>query len=142
MIEHTRQRINSTVKCCSSYQLFWPSILEEERERLSKDFFLHNYMGKAFRMKDEFIKDLPCVVHVDGTARPQFVEEQDNPNFYRYLKELKNITWYEVSLNTSFNLHGRTITRTPQYAVVNFIDCNLDELFIESYSVKRKQYES
>ena len=138
MIEDTRQRINSTIKRRPSYQPFCPSILEEERERLFKDSFPHKYMAIAFRMKDEFIKDLPCAVHVDGTARPQFVEEQDNPNYYRYLKELKNITGYGVSLNTSFNLHGRTIVRTPKDAVVDFIDCKLDELFIEGYSVKRK----
>ena len=137
MLEDTRQRINSTVKRRPSYQPFCPSILEEERERLFKDSFPHKHMAIAFRMKEEFIKDLPCAVHVDGTARPQFVEQQDNPNYYRYLKELKNITGYGVSLNTSFNLHGRTIVRTPQDAVVDFIDCNLDELFIEGYRVRK-----
>ena len=138
MMEDTRQRINSTVKRRPSYQPFCPSILEEERERLFKDSFPHKHMAIAFRMKEEHIKNLPCAVHVDGTARPQFVEEKDNPNYYRYLKELKNITGYGVSLNTSFNLHGRTIVRTPQDAVVDFIDCNLDELFIEGYRVTCK----
>ena len=138
MLEDTRQRINSTVKRRPSYQPFCPSILEEERERLFKDSFPHKHMAIAFRMKEEHIKNLPCAVHVDGTARPQFVEKQDNPNYYRYLKELKNIMGYGVSLNTSFNLHGRTIVRTPQDAVVDFIDCNLDELFIEGYRVTRK----
>ena len=138
MMEDTRQRINSTVKRRPSYQPFCPSILEEERGRLFKDSFPHKHMAIAFRMKEEHIKNLPCAVHVDGTARPQFVEEKDNPNYYRYLKELKNITGYGVSLNTSFNLHGRTIVRTPQDAVVDFIDCNLDELFIEGYRVTCK----
>jgi len=138
MLEDTRQRINSTVKRRPSYQPFCPSILEEERDRLFKDSFPHKHMAIAFRMKKEHIKNLPCAVHVDGTARPQFVEEEDNPNYYRYLKELKNIMGYGVSLNTSFNLHGRTIVRTPQDAVVDFIDCNLDELFIEGYRVTRK----
>jgi len=137
MLEDTRQRINSTVKRRPSYQPFCPSILEEEREKLFKDSFPHKHMAIAFRMKKEHIKNLPCAVHVDGTARPQFVEEEDNPNYYRYLKELKNIMGYGVSLNTSFNLHGRTIVRTPQDAVVDFIDCNLDELFIEGYRVRR-----
>ena len=138
MLEGSRQKINSTVKRRPSYQPFCPSILEEERERLFKSSFSHKHMAIAFRMKDEFIKDLPCAVHVDGTARPQFVEEKDNPNYYRYLKALKDITGYGVSLNTSFNLHGRTIVRTPEDAVVDFIDCNIDELFIEGYRVKRK----
>jgi carbamoyltransferase len=138
MLEGSRQKINSTVKRRPSYQPFCPSILEEERERLFKSSFSHKHMAIAFRMKDEFIKDLPCAVHVDGTARPQFVEEKDNPNYYRYLKALKDITGYGVSLNTSFNLHGRTIVRTPEDAVADFIDCNIDELFIEGYRVRRK----
>ena len=137
MLEDTRQKINSTIKRRPSYQPFCPSILEEERERLFQDSFSHKHMAIAFRMKKEFIKDLPCAVHVDGTARPQFVEEKDNPNYYRYLKALKKITGYGVSLNTSFNLHGRTIVRTPKDAIIDFIDCNIDELFIEGYRVKR-----
>ena len=140
MLNDVRDRINSTVKRRPSYQPFCPSILEEERERLFglENSFPHKHMAIAFRMKEEFIKDLPCAVHVDGTARPQFVEEKDNPNYYRYLKELKNITGYGISINTSFNLHGRTIVRTPEDAVVDFIDCNIDELFIEGFRVKRK----
>ena len=138
MFEDTRQKINSTVKRRPSYQPFCPSILEDERERLFKDSFPHKHMAIAFRMKDEFLKDLPCATHIDGTARPQFVEEGDNPEYFRYLKELKKITGYGVSLNTSFNLHGRTIVITPNDAIVDFIDCNIDELFIEGYRVKRK----
>ena len=138
MIEDTRQKINSTVKRRPAYQPFCPSILEEERERLFHDSFPHKHMAIAFRMKEEFIKFLPCAAHIDGTARPQFVEEGDNPNYYKFLKELKALTGYGVSLNTSFNLHGRTIVRTPKDAIVDFIDCNIDELFIEQFKVKRK----
>ena len=136
--DNIRQRINSTVKRRPSYQPFCPSILEEDRVRLFKDSFAHKHMAIAFRMKEEFISDLPCAVHVDGTARPQFVEEEDNPNYYRYLKALKELTGYGVSLNTSFNLHGRTIVRTPHDAVVDFLDCNIDELYIEGFRVKRQ----
>jgi carbamoyltransferase len=136
--DNIRQRINSTVKKRPNYQPFCPSILEEERERLFKNSFVHKHMAIAFRMKEKYIKDLPCAVHVDGTARPQFVEKKDNPKYYRYLKALKSITGYGVSLNTSFNLHGRTIVRTPRDAIVDFIDCNIDELYIEGFRVKRK----
>ena len=138
MFDDTRHRINSTVKRRPNYQPFCPSILEEDRERLFINSFPHKHMAIAFRMKDEFIKDLPCAVHVDGTARPQFVEKEDNSNYYRFLKALKDLTGYGVSLNTSFNLHGRTIVRTPKDAVIDFIDCNIDELFIEGFRVKRK----
>jgi len=140
MLNDVRDRINSTVKKRPSYQPFCPSILEEERERLFglENSFPHKHMAIAFKMKEEFIKDLPCAVHVDGTARPQFVEEKDNPNYFKYLKELKKLTGYGISINTSFNLHGRTVVRTPEDAVIDFIDCNIDELFIEGFRVKRK----
>ncbi len=138
MKEESREKINSLIKKRPSYQPFCPSILEEEREKLFSKSFKHKHMAIAFRMKEKHIKELPCAVHVDGTARPQFVEEKDNPNYFRYLKELKKITGYGVSLNTSFNLHGRTIVRTPFDAVRDFLDCNLDELFIEGYRVRRK----
>jgi len=65
--ENIRQRINSTVKRRPNYQPFCPSILEEERLRLFKDSFSHKHMAIAFRMREEFISDLPCAVHVDGT---------------------------------------------------------------------------
>ena len=137
MIEDTRTIINSKVKMRPSYQPFCPSILEEERERLFSNSFSHKHMAIAFRMRDEFIKDLPCAVHIDGTARPQFVSEEDNPSYFAYLKALKEITGYGVSLNTSFNLHGRTIVRTPEDAIVDYIDCNIDELYIEGYRVMK-----
>jgi carbamoyltransferase len=138
MIEDTREKINRSIKLRPSYQPFCPSILEEERNRLFHNSFSHKHMAIAFRMKDKYIKDLPCAVHVDGTARPQFVEQLDNPNYYAYLKALKKYTGYGVSLNTSFNLHGRTIVRTPKDAIVDFLDCNIDELFIEGYKVTRE----
>ena len=122
-----------------SFQPFCPSILEDDRERLFENSFSHKHMAIAFRMKKEFISDLPCAVHIDGTARPQFIEESDNPAYYQYLKTLKEITGYGVSLNTSFNLHGRTIVRTPQDAIKDFLDCNIDELYIEGFKVQALQ---
>jgi carbamoyltransferase len=84
------------------------------------------------------LEDLPSAIHVDGTARPQFVESQDNPNYYRLLKAVKSQTGYGVVINTSFNLHGRTMVHSPADAVTDFIDCNIDELYIEGFKVCRK----
>lgn len=131
------KRINSTVKRRPLYQPFCPSILEDERERLFESSFKHKHMAIAFRMKQDFWDDLPSAIHVDGTARPQFVEEQDNPNYYRLLKAVKSHTGYGVIINTSFNLHGRTMVHTPDDAITDFIDCNMDEMYIEGYKVTR-----
>ncbi|HBA61316.1 MAG TPA: hypothetical protein DCZ92_10975 [Elusimicrobia bacterium] len=133
-----RDRLNSVVKRRPAFQPFCPSILESERERLFAESFPHKHMAVAFRLKPEFRAALPAIIHVDGTARPQFVSEQDNPPFHRILTALKELTGYGVVLNTSFNLHGRTIVRTPQDALSDFLSCSIDELYLESHRVRRK----
>jgi carbamoyltransferase len=134
----TKDRINLTVKRRPKYQPFCPSILEEERKRLFEESFPHKHMAIGFRVKKEYHDKIPSAIHVDGTARPQFVEERDNPDYYRLLKEVKSLTGFGVVINTSFNLHGRTIVHTADDALLDFIDCNIDELYIEGYRVVRK----
>jgi carbamoyltransferase len=95
-------------------------------------------MTCAFRMRQEHRNNIPASVHVDGTGRAQFVEEKDNPMYFRYLKELKKLTGYGVSINTSFNKHGRTIVETPKDAIQDFLDTNMDFVMIEGYLVTRK----
>jgi carbamoyltransferase len=51
---------------------------------------------------------------------------------------MKRLTGFGVVVNTSFNLHGRTIVRTPADAVTDFIDCNIDTLYIEGFRVTLK----
>ena len=134
---NARDKINANIKKRPAYQPFCPSVLEEERERLFMNTFKHKHMATAFLIKPEFRKTLYSGTHVDGTARPQFIEYVDNQNYYRMIKEVKKITGFGMVINTSFNLHGRTIVNTPEDAITDFLDCNMDELFIEGYKITR-----
>ena len=95
-------------------------------------------MTCAFDVKEEYLNEIPAIMHIDGTARPQFVEKQDNPAYFKLIKSFKQETSYGIILNTSFNLHGRTIVMTPEDAIQDFIDCGLDYMFIQGYLIKRK----
>jgi carbamoyltransferase len=130
--------INKEIKRRPLFQPFCPSILAEEKDRLFQDAYLNKHMTTAFRIKDEFREVIPGSVHVDGTARVQFVEQQDNPNYYRLIKKVKQLSGYGVVINTSFNKHGRTIVESPKDAVVDFIDTDMDYLVIEGFLVTRK----
>jgi len=130
--------INTTMKRREWYQPFCPSILEEERTKYFNKSYKNKHMTCAFSMKEEYQELLPAVIHVDGTARPQFVEKHDNPSYYMFLEALKQEIDYGVVLNTSFNLHGRAIVMTPEDAIQDFVDCGLDYLVMEGYLVKRK----
>lgn len=68
------------------------------------------------------------VVHVDETARPQLVHPDDNPAYYRLLKEYEKLTGVPAFINTSFNIHEEPIVRTAEDAVRAFVDSSLDYL--------------
>jgi carbamoyltransferase len=93
-------------------------------------------MAIAFRVRPEVVDRIPSAVHVDGTARPQFVTEADNPAFHRLLTAFKRLNGLGVLINTSFNLHGRTIVNTPSDALDDFRDCNLDVLYMEGWEIR------
>lgn len=132
-----RDRINLHIKRRPAFQPFCPSILAEEKDRLFDASYLNKHMTCAFRLKKEFWGKLPSAIHVDGTARAQFVEEADNPMYYRILKRVKEKTGFGVVINTSFNKHGRTIVESPEDAVRDFLDTDMDYLVIEGFLVTR-----
>jgi carbamoyltransferase len=77
------------------------------------------------------------VNHVDGTARPQTVAENDGP-FGGLLGRLRRDTGHGVVLNTSFNGPGEPIVCTPEDAVRAFHSMSLDSLVIENFVLDKR----
>jgi len=71
---------------------------------------------------------IPAIVHVDGTARVQTVNQQQNPMLYRLLREFEARTGVPVLLNTSFNVKGEPIVERPHEAVECFLTTGIDYL--------------
>lgn len=136
--DKTRYVLNKIIKGRPNFQPFCPSILEEDRNILFEKSYPNKHMTCAFKMKEEYVKHLPSAVHVDNTARPQFVEKEDNENFYLILKEIKKIIGFGVVVNTSFNKHGRTMVLTPDDAIKDFLDSKMDFIFFEEILVTKK----
>jgi carbamoyltransferase len=133
-----RERINNVVKKRPLFQPFCPSVLVEEKDRLFERAYINRHMTCAFRMRREFWEKLPSAIHIDGTARAQFVSADDNPLFYRVLAEFKRLSGFGVLINTSFNLHGRTIVNTPEDAIEDFLDSHMDFLVLDGYLVRHR----
>ena len=138
LVASIRDDINLKFKRREYFQPFCPTFLEKDREYYFANSYCNKHMTSAFQIRDEFRGVLPSVIHVDGTCRAQFLEENDNPNYYSILMHFKNLSGHGVLLDTSFNIHGKTIVRTPQDAIDDFMSCGLDFLFIEGIKVSRK----
>lgn len=80
---------------------------------------------------------IPAVTHIDGSARPQTVEKEINPLYWRLLDEFEKRTRVPVIMNTSFNLRGEAIVHTPTDAVRTFFSSGMDALIIGSFLVEK-----
>ena len=80
-------------------------------------------------------KMCPGVVHIDGTARPQLVLQEDNPSYYRIINEFRQLTGIPTIINTSFNMHEEPIVCTPDDAIRAFRLGHLDYLAIGDFLV-------
>ncbi len=87
---------------------------------------------------DMMAEHCPAVVHVDGTARPQLIEKEDNPSYYEIVDEYRKLTGIPCVINTSFNMHEEPIVCTPNDALRAFQDSSLDYLAIGHYLVKQQ----
>ena len=94
------------------------------------------FMTITFNCTDKMKKLCPGVVHVDGTARPQFVTRDINPTYYDIIDKYYKMTGIPCLINTSFNVHEEPIVCTPEDAIKGFIDIGLDYLAIGNFFVK------
>jgi carbamoyltransferase len=93
------------------------------------------FMTITFDCLDELRRKCPAVIHVDGTARPQLLRRETNPDYYRILEEYIRLTGIPALINTSFNMHEEPIVCTPADAVRAFLQGHLDVLSIGPFIV-------
>ncbi len=118
----------------TEFMPFAPAILWERRQRCftELDGAAHSaqFMTIALDATPWMRQRMPGVVHVDGTARPQFVRKETNPFFHRVLEAYERRTGLPGMVNTSFNRHGEPIVSGPRDAVKSFLESELDYLYV------------
>jgi len=135
-----KNKINKWIKNREDFQPFAPSVLEEE---LSKYFILPQtttdlrYMIVNLRARPESFREIPAVLHVNGTSRVQIVNETTAPYLYKILKYYQEYSGCGVLLNTSFNLKGRPIVENPQDALEVFFSTPIDCLALGNYWIEK-----
>jgi carbamoyltransferase len=93
------------------------------------------FMTITFNCTPRMRQESPGVVHVDGTARPQLVDADTTPDFYRILSAYHVLTGIPSLINTSFNMHEEPIVCSPDDALRSFQQGNLDYLAIGNWLV-------
>jgi len=119
----------------TEFMPFAPVTLRKDAARCYKgwreDHTCSQYMTMCYTTTDEFRRLCPAVVHVDGTARPQVVDERDGL-YHDIVKAYVDKTSCPALVNTSFNTHGEPIVCSVADAWRGFYDqdcCDVLALF-------------
>jgi len=130
-------KVNNAVKFREWWRPFAPSLLAESASEYLESAVDSPFMILTSQVKADKRSVIPSVTHVDGSARPQTVEEKTNPLYWRVIKAFGERTGVPVIMNTSFNLRGEPIVNSPTDAIRTFFSSGMDALVIGSYLVEK-----
>ena len=156
--EKMQSALNLKVKFRESFRPFAPSVLDEKSSEYFDISIKSPYMLLVASIQEnkrlnvgptsdisglEKLKIkrslIPAVTHVDNSARVQSVSLNDNPLFYRIIKEFDRQTQCPVIINTSFNIRGEPIVATAWDAYRCFMCTDIDFLLIDNYLFEREK---
>jgi len=130
-----KDRINAQVKFREDFRPFAPSVLPEHGSEYFHCYQPSPYMERALDVRPEVRNRIPAVVHVDGTARLQTVEEAWAPRYARLIREFHRLTGVPMLLDTSFNVMGKPIVHAVEDALAVFQTTGLDVLVLDDVLV-------
>jgi carbamoyltransferase len=130
-------KVNNAVKFREWWRPFAPSFKKEAAPEFLESACDSPFMILTAQVRPEKRGIIPSVTHVDGSARPQTVEREINPLYYRLIDEFGKITGVPVIMNTSFNLRGEAIVHTPTDAIRTFFSSGMDALVIGNFLVEK-----
>jgi carbamoyltransferase len=130
-------KVNNAVKFREWWRPFAPSMLAETAGEYLESATDSPFMILTAQVRSEKRGVIPAVTHVDGSARPQTVERDVNPLYWKLICEFGERTGVPVVMNTSFNLRGEPIVCTPTDAIRTFFSSGMDALAIGSFLVEK-----
>jgi carbamoyltransferase len=97
-------------------------------------------MSFVLNVRPEWREQLPAITHVDGSARLQTVNKDDNPRYWELIEAFGHKTGIPILLNTSFNNNAEPIVDSIDDAVVCYLTSGLNYLVVGDYLVTKKDW--
>lgn len=94
-----------------------PIILEEQVGEWFENAYPSPFMLQTFGIKEEKRDKIPVAAHLDGSARVQTLNRQDNPLLYSVIQAFQAATGVPVLCNTSLNDKGEPIINRIEEAL-------------------------
>ena len=108
--DEIKDKVNE-IKRRQKFRPFAPSVLEEHAHEIF-DMPVRKSQFMQFVAPCKYPDKYPAICHVDNTSRVQTVSKDDNPGYYKLIKEFYKKTGCPMVLNTSLNIKGQPIVNT------------------------------
>lgn len=129
-------RVNA-LKDREPWRPFGPSILAGHEADWFEHAFDSRFMLFTQTVRQERRAQVPVIVHVDGTSRPQVVHADTHPRYHALISAFHRRTGVPIVVDTSFNRRGEPIVARPEDALDAFAGLGADVLAIGSFLVER-----
>ncbi|MFD8602094.1 carbamoyltransferase [Streptomyces globisporus] len=110
-----RDRLNR-IKGREDFRPVAPIVLREHFDTYF-DGQPNRYMLFTTRALERTVREAPSAVHVDGTARVQCVQEDEDPWLHALITRFAELTGLPMVINTSLNVRGKPIVESPAEAL-------------------------
>lgn len=136
--------VNDLIKARDFWMPFAPTVLDTWASRYLEDYdptrVRAPHMITAFRASPLGVQHLRAAMHQgDVTIRPQVIEQEVNPEYYRMLQAFERRTGVGGVMNTSFNLHGFPLVATPEQALMTLEKSGLQNLALGPFMIRKKE---
>ena len=122
--DEIKDKVNK-IKKRQEFRPFAPAVLEEHAHEIF-EMPVRKSQYMQYVAKCKYPEKYPAICHVDNTSRVQTVSKEDNPGYYKLIKEFYKKTGCPMVLNTSLNIKGQPIVNDEKDA----------DAFTEKYGVK------
>lgn len=133
--QRSKERLDSEIKRREWFRPYAPSVLAERANDFFEMLGPSPYMLLAVSTRARVRDEVAGIVHVDGSARVQTVDEAVEPLYHALISEFDALTGIPIVLNTSFNGYGEPVVETPEDAVRAMHSLNLDAVAIGDFLV-------
>jgi carbamoyltransferase len=134
----TKDIVNAKVKFREMFRPFAPVVPLEAASEYFDPGHSNPFMLQVVSVLPHKRDVIPAVTHVDGSARVQTITAEQNRELHRLLWAMHKRNRVPVLLNTSFNIRGDTIVRTPDDAIHCFLTTGMDALAIGPYLLRKR----
>lgn len=145
-----QKKLNLKIKYREGFRPFAPAVREEDASEIFELDVISPYMLLVRDVKENLRNELPpdyetlplwdrlywqrsslpAITHIDFSARIQTVSKKTNPRYWALLEAFQKRHGCGVIVNTSFNVRGEPIVRSPEDAYVCFMRTEMDCLVL------------